>query len=391
MADRVGGQLGSYRLTRLLGKGGFAEVYLGEHVHLRTLAAIKVLRAALASEEAEAFQREAQLIARLDHAHIVRVLDFDVQDGLPFLVMEYASQGTLRARHPRGIALPLETALAYVQQVGAALQYAHDQKLVHRDVKPENMLLGEGDAVLLSDFGIAVVSQSSRYQNPQEVVGTVTYMAPEQIQAHPRPASDQYSFGVVIYEWLTGQRPFTGSMTEVATKHLVAQPPPLREKLPSILPAVEEVVLTALAKDPRERFGSLRAFVHAFETACRGGVFVAPPRLPGDSMSQPMLTPPAGVLAAPPAEWPVEAAPPAEPEPTAPTSQPTPPLAATDLTTPMEADMAAELAGHKVSRRAALVGLGVAALALAGGGVTWFALTRQEQPPQSATRPTLAP
>jgi len=267
MADRVGQQLGQYRLTRLLGRGGFAEVYLGEHVRLGTQAAIKVLHTQLAGEDEAAFQQEARTIAALEHPQIVRVLDFDVQEGTPFLVMSYAPNGTLRTRHPKGACLPLATLLPYVKQVADALQYAHEEKLVHRDIKPENMLLSRRGDVLLSDFGIATVAQSSRYQGTQEVAGTVAYMAPEQVQGKPRPASDQYALGITIYEWLSGDRPFHGSFSEVATQHLFTPPPPLREKLPDLSPAVEQAILIALSKDPKERFGSVQAFATALEQA----------------------------------------------------------------------------------------------------------------------------
>src|SRR5205085_3734018 len=125
MADRVGEQLGNYRLTRLLGQGGFAEVYLGEHVYLKTLAALKVLETELSEQDAANFVQEAQTLARLSHPHIVRVLDFAVEDGTPFLVIEYAPHGTLRQRYPKGTCLPLEMIIFYVQQIAAALQYAH--------------------------------------------------------------------------------------------------------------------------------------------------------------------------------------------------------------------------------------------------------------------------
>ena len=148
-----------------------------------------------------------------------------------------------------------------------ALQFAHDQKLIHRDIKPENMLVGQRNEVLLSDFGIAIVAQSSRYKNVQDMAGTIAYMAPEQIQAHPRPGSDQYALGVVVYEWLCGDRPFRGAFTEIAIKHAVVPPPSLRERVLTLSPAVEEVVLRALAKDPKERFGSVLAFADALERA----------------------------------------------------------------------------------------------------------------------------
>src|SRR6266571_8316857 len=303
MADRVGQQLGNYQLIRLLGEGGFAEVYLGEHIHLGTYAAIKVLHTQLASEDTEHFRTEARNLARLVHPNIVRVLEFGIEGKTPFLVMDYALDGTLRQLHPKGTILPITTIVSYVKQVADALQYAHDKKLIHRDIKPENMLLGQRSEVLLSDFGIAIVAQSSRYQNAQDMAGTIAYMAPEQIQAHPRPASDQYSLAIVVYEWLTGDRPFHGSFTEIAIKHSVVPPPPLREKVPTILPDVEQVVMMALAKEPKERFGSVQAFANALEQASQGEMatfvkpsapmlapMVQPPRVV--TLSQPPITPP---------------------------------------------------------------------------------------------------
>ncbi len=165
MADRggrEGQQLGNYRLIRLLGQGGFAEVYLGEHIYLDTSAAIKVLHTQLDSDEVESFRAEARTIARLVHPHIVRVLDYGVEGKTPFLVMDYAPNGTLRKRYPKGVPLPLSTIVSYVTQLADALQYAHEQKVIHRDVKPENMLLDRRNEVLLSDFGIALVAQSKQ-------------------------------------------------------------------------------------------------------------------------------------------------------------------------------------------------------------------------------------
>ena len=267
MADRVGQQLGNYRLLRLLGEGGFAEVYLGEHIHLGTEAALKVLHTQLMNEDVEQFRQEARTIARLKHRHIVRVLDFGIEGKTPFLVMDYAPNGTLRQRYPKGTMLPVLNVVSYVKQAAAALQFAHEHKLIHRDIKPENMLLESETDILLSDFGIALVAQSSRYQSTQDVVGTVAYMSPEQIQGKPRPASDQYSLAVVVYEWLSGTRPFHGSFTEMCTQHMYAPPPPLREKVSHISSDVEHVMMTALAKDPHQRFTSMQAFATALEQA----------------------------------------------------------------------------------------------------------------------------
>lgn len=149
MTDRVGEQLGNYRLIRLLGQGGFADVYLGEHLHLGTHAAIKVLHTRLAPDDLEGFRNEARTIARLEHPHIVRVLEFGIEAGVPFLVMSYAPNGSLRQRHSKGVPLPLSTIVSYVRQIADALQYAHDEKVIHRDVKPENMLVGRRHEVLL--------------------------------------------------------------------------------------------------------------------------------------------------------------------------------------------------------------------------------------------------
>ncbi|HEY7350198.1 MAG TPA: ABC transporter substrate-binding protein [Ktedonobacterales bacterium] len=267
MSEYQGQQLGYYRVIRFLGEGGYAQVFLGEHVFLKTQAAIKVLTTRLAQEEMENFLREAQTIARLRHPNIVRVLDFGVQDGTPFLVMDYAPHGTLRQRHPRGVQLPLEVVLPYVQQIAEALQYAHEEKLIHRDIKPENMLIGLRDEILLSDFGIATVAQSSRYEGQQDIAGTIAYMAPEQVQGQPRPASDLYSLGVVVYEWLSGDRPFQGTFTEVVVQHAVKPPPPMRAKVPMLSPKVEQVIMTALEKDPNDRFTNARTFARALEEA----------------------------------------------------------------------------------------------------------------------------
>src|SRR5215471_8750695 len=161
MSERLGQQLGNYRLVTLLGQGGYAEVYLGQHVRLELQAAIKVLHTHLTGQEAEHFQQEAETIAQLTHPSIVRILDYDVQEGMPFLVMDYAPGGSLRRGYPKGSIVPLPQILSYVKQLVAALQYAHDQKFIHRDVKPENMLLGRHEEVLLSDFGLAALAHNS--------------------------------------------------------------------------------------------------------------------------------------------------------------------------------------------------------------------------------------
>ncbi len=370
MADRVGQQLGTYRLVRLLGAGGFAEVYLGEHVHLGTQAAIKVLSTKLGQAEIKRFREEARTIAGLRHPSIVRVLDFDVEEGLPYLVMDYAPGGTLRKRHPRGTRLAPSTILPYVRQVASALQFAHERKLIHRDVKPENMLVGEHGEVLLSDFGIAVVAHSSLSQTSQEVVGTFAYMAPEQIESHPRPTRDQYSLGIVIYEWLAGERPFSGSSQEILAKHISVAPAPLRDKLLGLAPQVEAVVMTALAKDPRQRFASIQAFANAFEQA---GQATEAAGAATEAVAQKPTPAPERTTPVPPERAPREAEPalamelePTQPDMTTPTDQPVP----TPKARPGSPGV--------LSRRRLLIGSGaVVALAAVGGGIL---LTRHSGP-----------
>ena len=295
MPDLIGQHLGNYRLTRLLDKGGFAEVYLGEHVYLNTQAAIKVLYARLTSEAMEDFLAEARHLSHLVHPHIIRVLDFGVEEATPFLVMDYAPHGSLRQRHPKGLPVPLPTLVPYVKQVAAALQYAHDQKLIHRDVKPENMLLGPHQEVLLSDFGIALLTRSSGSMLVPEMVGTMAYMAPEQVRGKPVPASDQYALGIIVYEWLCGERPFSGSVSELFSQQMFVFPPPLHDKVPEVPPAVEAVVLRTLSKDPQLRFEDVQAFATALEEASNAAS-------PSRTFFVPTTEPPAALPVATPKE-----------------------------------------------------------------------------------------
>ncbi len=295
MADRVGQQVGHYHLQALLGEGGYAQVYLGEHRYLKTQAAIKMLAQRLDPAAQQAFLEEAQTLARLIHPHIVRVLDFGLDNGTPFLVMDYAPYGSLRQRYPLGLPLPLPEILPLVQQAAQAIQYAHAAGRIHRDIKPDNLLLGRQQEVWLSDFGLAVLDERDHTSVPA-IAGTLAYVAPEQLQGKPVPASDQYALGVLVYEWLSGDVPFAGDWLEVASQHLLAAPPPLRNKLPALPPAVEEVVLTALAKDPQKRFPSVKAFATALTRASEEAwpTYSLPtalsPLLPAETPEEPELS-----------------------------------------------------------------------------------------------------
>lgn len=268
-------QVGDYRLLRLIGYGASADVYLGEHLSSRRQAAVKLLRMEVPHADVASFLREASTIAHLEHPSIVRVLESGMYRDMPFLVMQHAPNGTLRGRHPKGAILTPHTILPYVQQIAAALQYAHDRQIIHRDVKPENMLLGTQNEVLLSDFGLAIILQSSsRQQSLQQVDGTLAYMAPEQFQGKPHLASDQYALATAIYEWLSGRRPFVGTAAEVQAQQMQATPERLYGRGLDISPAVEQVVLTALAKDPHRRFPSVQDFATALAQVCSGNTTV---------------------------------------------------------------------------------------------------------------------
>lgn len=262
-------QVGNYHLIRRLGVGGFAEVYLGEHVYLKTSAAIKVLHERVSSQEIQHFVKEARTVSLLNHPSIIRILEFGVDDTTPFLVMDYAPHGTLRQMCPRGHRMPLPIIISYVKQIAAALQYAHTNNVIHRDVKPENMLLGRNKEIMLSDFGIAVAAHRTSSLKTLDTSGTPHYMAPEHIRGRPRPASDQYALGIVVYEWLCGTRPFYGDILQVMYQQANTTPPPLRNWIPTLSSDVEQVVLQALAKDPQQRFPSIEAFANALENACQ--------------------------------------------------------------------------------------------------------------------------
>ena len=260
-------EIGNYRLLHIIGRGGFADVYLAEHSYLQTRVALKIFRTRPGDEQMECFLGQVCKLARLQHEHILPLLSCDVYDGLPFLVMPYATGGTLRQRHPRGSQLPIEVVLTYLRQIAPALDAAHRAGQIHGDIKPENLLMQEQNKLLLSDFGLAPVVENMPGMTQTPVTGTVTYMAPEQLAGQPETASDQYALAILVYEWLCGEPPFSGTYTEVAAQHALIDPPSLHQRCPKLAPQVEQVLTRALAKNPRERFASAQAFVSALEQA----------------------------------------------------------------------------------------------------------------------------
>lgn len=260
-------QFSRYRLLQLIGQGAFSYVYLAEHIYLKMRVALKIMRVRLPEHERVNFLKEAEIIGQLVHPHIVPAYDCGVEGEVCYLAMAYAANGSMRKHYPKRHCLaPFEVA-QYVRQAADALQYAHSQNIIHCDIKPENMLLGPEGELWLSDFGLSLELPSSHSLSLQEIAGTLYYMAPEQAQGKPRFASDQYSLAAVAYEWLCGRRPFEGPYTEVLTQLMSSPVPPPRTINATITPAVEAVVLKALAKNPDERFASVQAFAQALDAA----------------------------------------------------------------------------------------------------------------------------
>jgi serine/threonine protein kinase len=276
---RRGQQIGEYRLVRKLGGGSFGIVYLVEQVHEHnTQAALKLLHISLTKgEDFKAFLNEASMI-RLRHPHIVPLLNFGIsREDLPFLVMEYAPQGTLRDHHPKGERISLSSIVSYVDQIAPALQYAHDQRVIHRDIKPENILVRTDGTLMVSDFGLAKILEQSVLISQQKVAGTPVYMAPEQYRGYPCFASDQYALAVMIYEWICGVQPFCGTEIGLAVQHMNTPPPKLRDHLPQLSEAVEHVVLKALAKLPEDRFERIEEMASALREAMQPLIVPSPP------------------------------------------------------------------------------------------------------------------
>ncbi|MBE3562046.1 MAG: serine/threonine protein kinase, partial [Ktedonobacteraceae bacterium] len=279
--DELGGRvLGHYRLKRPLGYGGSAAVFLADDIHLQRAVALKIFlpRAEETSDFMRRFAREARVLAQLDHPHILPVYDYGEQDDLAYLVMPYMAGGSLRDRLREQKAFSPTEAVALADQMLDALQYAHAHGLIHRDIKPGNMLFKANGSLVLSDFGLVKVlpSQEKFAATGEETIsvthhaitGTPDYMAPEQIQGKPLPATDIYAMGVVLYEMLTGERPFKAdNALGVLMQHLYEQPQPLHEIKPGIPPALEAVIMRALEKDPARRYQQAAEFRQALQQA----------------------------------------------------------------------------------------------------------------------------
>jgi serine/threonine-protein kinase len=274
----MGRRIGPYQLARPLGQGGSGHVFLGTHVQSGQHVALKIVRHPGSDAALKQLWNEARILSRLQqyrhHPDIVRMLDFMNEGPLSVLVMELAPHGTMRDRYPHGTRLTLPAIAYYARQVAAALQYTHTFGYIHRDVKPENLLLTRNGHVLLSDFGIATTANYAALTRDR--MGTALYTAPEQALGMPCYASDQYSLAVVVYEWFCGHTPFVGSTREVLLQHHSVKPSSLVSQGRSVPLAVEQVMQIALSKDPADRFGSVQLFVQALLWAMRQPMCPAP-------------------------------------------------------------------------------------------------------------------
>jgi serine/threonine protein kinase len=280
-----GSHIGRFRLLRLLGRGGMGEVYLAEDEQLRRHVAIKVIQADTADADAtRLFLREARAIAMLNHPHILPLFDFGEATIhgtiLTYMVMPFCPEGTLATwmqHHRTAGLLSFPVVGSLIQQAASALQYAHTHQIVHQDVKPSNFLIRSREDsssppdLLLADFGVAR-STSATATMSQTVRGTPAYMAPEQWDGTPTPATDQYALAILAYDLVTGYPPFQGSLGQVMYQHLHGKPPPPSARHPRLPADVDPVLLRALAKQPEERFASISAFAHAFQEALAGDV-----------------------------------------------------------------------------------------------------------------------
>ena len=274
---------GRYELEELVGTGGMSSVFRAHDAQLDRRVAIKILHEHYAAdpEYLERFRREARAVARLSHPNIVTVIDRGEDGGRQFIVFEHVEGENLKELVLRTGRLPLRRALELALATADGLAFAHEQGLVHRDVKPQNVLLSEEGDVKVTDFGIArSLDVEHGVTQTGTVLGTGEYLAPEQASGKPvSPATDVYSLGVVLWELLTGDVPFVGeNFVAVALRHVNEPPPSLRERRPDVSPRLEAAVERSLAKDPADRFPTMAAFARELR-ACLAELEgdVAPP------------------------------------------------------------------------------------------------------------------
>jgi serine/threonine-protein kinase len=287
--------IGPYHIVSQIGRGGMATVYKAYQAALDRFVAIKVPLADFQSnpEFISSFSRETKIIAKLDHPNIIPIYDVSEFEGTPYIVMRFVDGQTLRGflnKHKKPVRLP--TILTIMRAVTSALTDAHQKSVLHRDVKPSNIMLGNDGNVYLMDFGLArIVAEADLTLSRDRVVGTPTYISPEQAKGETLDErTDIYSLGIVLFEMLTGRVPFTGERPSVVVYHHISTPPPQPSKInPEISPRLEQVILKALAKDRKDRFANAAAMMQALQEVVAGEVKPAKP----NAAAEPDQPPPA--------------------------------------------------------------------------------------------------
>jgi serine/threonine-protein kinase len=262
---------GRYRLESKLGSGGMSTVFLARDETLERWVAIKVMHREISDQpdQIERFRREARAVAQLSHPNVVAVIDAGEDGGYPYIVLEYVEGETLKQRIDRLGHLPVDEAVAYAIEIGRGLAAAHGRRMVHRDVKPQNVLIDAEGRAKVTDFGIARSLESDGLTKTGRVLGTTDYVAPEQAMGHSVDArSDVYSLGVLLYEMLTGEVPFRAeTVVGVAMKHVNEDMPDVQQRRPEISSALAAVIERATSKDPKKRYEDMEAFLADLEGA----------------------------------------------------------------------------------------------------------------------------
>ena len=273
MTNLIGQSLGRYHILEQLGEGGMATVYKAYDTRLETDVAVKIIRTenilpSVLERSLKRFEREAKSLARLTHPNIVKVTDYGEFEGKPYLVMPYLPGGTLKERIKQG-PIPWQDAVRLLLPIAQALEYAHEQNLIHRDVKPSNILLTSKGQPMLTDFGVAKLfdmEATADLTGTGMGVGTPEYMAPEQWQGQVSVQTDVYALGVVLYEMVTGRRPYTADTPAAVLIKQTTNPLPMPSNfVPGLPDSVEKVLLKALSKNPVERYQTIKNMADATE------------------------------------------------------------------------------------------------------------------------------